>query len=51
MSSLYISFRTVSAGIYVLSLLLVDMMSKPSNIISPGGHSHVKKHVKVGLSS
>ena len=44
----------MSAGIYVLSLLVVDMMSKPSNTKSSGGglrpgrNCRGKKHVNLG---
>ena len=43
-----INFSTVSAGIYVLSFLVGDMMSNPSNIISLGGHRGTK-NVNLGL--
>ena len=43
-----ISFCTVSAGIYVLSYLVDDMMSNPSNIISLGGHL-CTKNINLGL--
>ena len=48
------SLRTMSGGIYVLSLLVDDTMSNPSNIKSSGGASRLVrkcpgiKHVSLG---
>ena len=41
----------MSGGIYVLSLLVDDTMSSPSNTSSPGGTCGGKKHVILGAAA